>query len=312
MFIIIMDISGSFSNIILQYNKNIRDYNDNMRLYLEVIRQNQPNIRNRSSYDLAFYSPTRRSTNNILSSLFTPLQNISLENTSLQDVIVIPTSVQIANATEIIQFNESISNNNISCPITLDSFVNGENVCRIKHCSHLFKQNALHNWFRRNVRCPVCRYDIRDYRPDVLTDEDEIVMDDDDDDDEDDEDDEYSEIVNELLNERQTQTSMQTPTQTPTQTSTQTSMQTPTQTSMQTSTQTSMQTPTQTSTQTSMQTSNPNPTYTRNVSNVTNVIREFINNELANLPTDLSSSASELLYTFDIPLMLDMSGNLRL
>jgi hypothetical protein len=258
MFIIRMDISGSFSDIILQYNKNIRDYNDNMRLYLEVIRHNQRNIRN--NYDYTFYSPpTTRRTSNMLSSLFTPLQNISL-----QDVIVTPTTEQIANATEIIQFNEAISNNNISCPITLDSFVNGENVCRIKHCSHLFKQNALHDWFRRNVRCPVCRYDIRDY-------ENEVVVDNETDDDND-VDDEYSEIVNELLNENiQRESSTQTSTQNPTQTN-----------------------------------------YTRNVSNVTNVIREFINNELAHLPTDLTSSASELLYTFDIPLLLDMSGNLRL
>jgi hypothetical protein len=263
-----MDISGSFSDIILQYNKNIRDYNDNMRLYLEVIRHNQRSIRN--NYDYAFYSPPRR-TNNILSSLFTPLQN-----TSLQDVIVTPTTEQIANATEIIQFNEAISNNNISCPITLDSFVNGENVCRIKHCSHLFKQNALHDWFRRNVRCPVCRYDIRDYQPDVGNTGINIVNNETDDDDDDDVDDEYSEIVNELLNENIQR-----------------------QSSTQTSTQTSTQNPTQTN-------------YTRNVSNVTNVIREFINNELANLPTDLTSSASELLYTFDIPLLLDMSGNLRL
>lgn len=268
MFIIIMDISGNFSDIILQYNKNIRDYNDNMRLYLEVIRNNQLSIRN--NYDYAFYSPSRRSTNNILSSLFTPLQNISpLQNTSLQDVIIRPTEQQIENATEIIQFNEAISNNNISCPITLDSFVNGENVCRIKHCSHLFKQNALHDWFRRNVRCPVCRYDIRDYQPDVGNTVINAVNNETDDDDVDDE---YSEIVNELLNENiQRQTSTQTSTQTPTQTN-----------------------------------------YTRNVSNVTNVIREFINNELAHLPTDLTSSASELLYTFDIPLLLDMSGNLRL
>ena len=44
-------------------------------------------------------------------------------------------------------------------------------------------------------------------------------------------------------------------------------------------------------------------------SNVTNVIRDFINNELLNSP-NLTSSTSELLYTFDIPLSsLDISGS---
>ena len=40
---------------------------------------------------------------------------------------------------------------------------NGEQVFQIKHCGHNFRENALRNWFRTNVRCPVCRYDIRDY-----------------------------------------------------------------------------------------------------------------------------------------------------
>ena len=45
----------------------------------------------------------------------------------------------------------------------MEEFNHGERICQIKHCGHIFREEALRNWFRRNVRCPVCRYDIRNY-----------------------------------------------------------------------------------------------------------------------------------------------------
>lgn len=296
-----MDISGNFSNIMLQYNKNIRDYNDNMRIFLQVIQlQQQPiNVnqsvnQNVSDYNTFYYSrPLLRRTNNIFSSLFTSDIPLRQNNDNLQNVIVRPSEEQIENATETIRFDENISYNNTTCPITLVPFLHGENICRIKYCSHLFTRNALHDWFRRNVRCPVCRYDIREYQMndntdthldnadtytvdadnhhiDVDADNHHVDVDVDADthnhNEETSVDNDFDEIVNELLNEN-------------------------------------------------IINQNENPRqreFTRNVSSVTNVIRDFINNELANLPADLTTSGSELLYTFDIPLSLDMSGNLRL
>ena len=34
----------------------------------------------------------------------------------------------------------------------------------IKYCGHVFKTNLINQWFETNVRCPICRYDIRNYR----------------------------------------------------------------------------------------------------------------------------------------------------
>ena len=260
MFIIRMDISGNFGDIMFQYNKNMRDYNDNMRLYLDIIAnreriQSQNNYRNRNDYTYYYTQPVRP-LNNIFSSLFPTIRR---ENT-LQDVVVRPTQEQILDATEIIYFNENTENNNTNCPITLEPFTHGERICRIKHCSHLFKQDALNDWFRRNVRCPICRYDIRDYiNEDSETEAEETNNDNNDDN-------EYSEMVEELLNE-------------------------------------------------TMQRENPiqnrsnRNTFT---TNLTTAIRGFINNELSNLPPSLNNVASELLYTFDIPLSIDVSGNLRI
>ena len=256
MFIIRMDISGNLNDIMFQYNKNMRDYNDNMRLYLDIIaNRDRVNADNRR-YDYSYYYNQHIRPTNILSSLFFPTTR--RENT-LQDVIVRPTQQQIQDATEIISFDESVSNNNTNCPITLEPFGNGERVCRIKYCCHLFKQTALNDWFRRNVRCPVCRYDIRDY----VNEESDRELDEDNENEEN----EYLEMVEELLNETTTQNETQ--------------QQNPSTQNM----------------------------FTRNL---TDAIRGFVNNELSRLPTDLSSAASELLYTFDIPISVDISGNLRI
>jgi len=81
---------------------------------------------------------------------------------NFQDVVVYPTSEQINTATEQIEYINNGSNST-NCPITLDEFEEGEQVTRILHCGHIFKKSAIENWFCRNVRCPVCRYDIREY-----------------------------------------------------------------------------------------------------------------------------------------------------
>lgn len=84
-----------------------------------------------------------------------------LGDVSLIDVIVAPSLAEINNATRTIVFDSSASYVNTSCPISLEPFEHGQEICEIIHCGHLFNTDELHNWFRRNVRCPVCRHDIR-------------------------------------------------------------------------------------------------------------------------------------------------------
>jgi hypothetical protein len=84
-----------------------------------------------------------------------------------QDVVVRPTQEQIENATEQIVFRSSEDQTHTRCPITLEDFQDGDTVTRIRHCGHTFQNTGLSNWFTTNVRCPVCRYDIREWTPDV-------------------------------------------------------------------------------------------------------------------------------------------------
>jgi hypothetical protein len=84
------------------------------------------------------------------------------EQPLMEDVVVAPTQEQICNAVERIFIEQP--DPNVRCPISLEEFGRNDHILRIRHCKHIFKEESLLNWFRRNVRCPVCRYDIRDYR----------------------------------------------------------------------------------------------------------------------------------------------------
>jgi hypothetical protein len=181
--------------------------------------------------------------------------------TAQENVVIAPTAEQIANSTEELVYSSDVLLSNTSCPITLEDFQDGDALQRILQCRHTFKRAAIQNWFQRNVRCPVCRYDIRDYEhiysprsdplrsslPSSVIEQEEDL------------DGEFQDLVNEL--EEEARSTFIAPA-------------------------------------------------TSITSTLTNAVRTFINNELQRIP--VSTAARELLYTFDIPITIDMSGNYRL
>jgi len=78
------------------------------------------------------------------------------------DVVVSPTNREIEIATTVLRYD---SNNweydQHTCPISLEQFEENSEIRRINVCGHIFKKANIDRWFDRNVRCPVCRYDIR-------------------------------------------------------------------------------------------------------------------------------------------------------
>jgi len=106
----------------------------------------------------ATYVLTRQGRNRSTNTNPEPVQTQPL----MEDVVVAPTQEQISNAVERIFIEHP--DPNVRCPISLEEFGRNDNILRIRHCKHIFKEESLLNWFCRNVRCPVCRYDIRDYR----------------------------------------------------------------------------------------------------------------------------------------------------
>jgi hypothetical protein len=96
--------------------------------------------------------------------------NISqLLQSFLQPVEIIPTQSQIEAATRRVQYCDIVSPNNTSCPISMEEFNDNDIVTVIRHCSHIFNTEQITNWFTSSCRCPVCRYDIREYNSNVTS-----------------------------------------------------------------------------------------------------------------------------------------------
>lgn len=88
----------------------------------------------------------------------TLVMNIPLN--SLEDVPIVPTPTQISTATELRTLILPTQ-----CVICQEEMPTGTNAKRILHCGHLFHRPCIESWFQLNPRCPVCRYDIRDFQP---------------------------------------------------------------------------------------------------------------------------------------------------
>ena len=73
---------------------------------------------------------------------------------------------QISRATRLMPFRDISSNNETICPIDREILHDTDNVLQILECRHYFREANLRRHFRNSPRCPLCRYDIRDYIPD--------------------------------------------------------------------------------------------------------------------------------------------------
>lgn len=139
------------------YTMNNRSSNNTRRARPNIIRPT--NIRLGTNNVTDNGARMSQLTNTDFFNQFFNMFNTDLNN--LTPVTVRPTHAQIANATELININESMINT--TCPILQTSFQEGDRISRIKHCGHCFIEEGLMVWFNQSVLCPVCRYDIRDY-----------------------------------------------------------------------------------------------------------------------------------------------------
>jgi Ring finger domain len=135
----------------------------NLNLNLNGTRAtSRPLNANRRSY--AFQQPRQETSRNSLIStiLQSPLLTSTIRN-FYDPIVVRPTEAQIENAINRTTFGSIENPINTECPISLERFEEGSNVTQIAHCGHIFTPSELTLWFNNNVRCPVCRYDIRNY-----------------------------------------------------------------------------------------------------------------------------------------------------
>jgi hypothetical protein len=81
----------------------------------------------------------------------------------LDPIVIYPTQTQIELATRNVRYCDIVTPLNLSCPISLETFNDNDMVTVIRFCGHIFSTASLNTWFTTNCRCPVCRYDIRNY-----------------------------------------------------------------------------------------------------------------------------------------------------
>lgn len=144
-----------FTEILLRYNNTISQYQDNMGSLISIFRRLVPQETSvpRSRPPQAQPNPTT------FYYTWAPDNQPAFEN-----VVVSPSQEEIERATINNHYDTEDPPINTRCPITLDHFIGGDSVTTIHYCGHTFGSTAFTSWFRTNVRCPVCRYDIREYR----------------------------------------------------------------------------------------------------------------------------------------------------
>lgn len=176
-------------NVMTGYNRTMHTYNGNMTRFLSLVDEYRRDIRifqshqNMNQYFNSNIPRSNQNNQNVNNNTArTPTERIGVTHSgtifqpetifstlfpdlaaaSFTDVVVRPTQAQINIATQTMIYRDNLSLINTRCPITMEDFINDDRICMIRHCSHCFRESAIMNWFQSNVRCPVCRYDIRE------------------------------------------------------------------------------------------------------------------------------------------------------
>jgi hypothetical protein len=102
---------------------------------------------------------------NLLSHFINPNSNIPniglFPSNFAAPVVVRPTAAQIAAGSEIISLPGNAEPD--VCTICQDTLpLNTNTIRKLRSCGHMFHQTCIDAWFERNVRCPMCRHDIRE------------------------------------------------------------------------------------------------------------------------------------------------------
>lgn len=140
--------TNTFTNL---YNTEINNRNlfNNINRHRERDRNNNNNNNNRSNS----YSTLDGYARSVYEQFFNSI------------VPVRPTAEQIESASRLTRFGDIENPLSESCPISLDEFNDDDEVRQLLPCGHIFHPPQFQEWFSEHVRCPVCRYDIRNYRP---------------------------------------------------------------------------------------------------------------------------------------------------
>lgn len=107
----------------------------------------------------------RREAQNIINEILSPRLNLSPNSifgllfpgaAPTETDIVRPTQQTINEKTEV-----TTATARGDCSICQDAYEVGTSIRKIIYCQHAFHTSCIDTWFTRDVRCPMCRHDIR-------------------------------------------------------------------------------------------------------------------------------------------------------
>ena len=144
---------------ITEYNQIIRTHTDMMSEYNRNVRNILSIIQRNGEYGP---TPTPAPTPTTRSSSRSDIAALIylLSQSGVDDVRVGLTQSQIANSTDNVIYTSEAFPEITQCPISLDEFEDGEVVCQIRHCRHIFRRRNIMRWFETHSCCPVCRHDL--------------------------------------------------------------------------------------------------------------------------------------------------------
>lgn len=114
-------------------------------------------------FEFSSYIPTSNNTNTTRNITAFTNDIANAFSTFTDPVPIRPSESVLTNATRRVQYINIVRPLNTSCPITLERFDDTNEVTQLLGCGHIFNSTGIDSWFRNNVRCPVCRHDIRSY-----------------------------------------------------------------------------------------------------------------------------------------------------
>ena len=141
---------NDYNQIIRTHTEMMSEYNSNIRNILSIIQRNGEYTSTPTS------TPTTRSSSR--SDIATLIYLLS--QAGVDDVRAGLSPSQIENTTESVLYTTEAFPEITQCPISLEEFANGEVVCQIRHCRHIFKHINIMRWLETHTCCPVCRHDL--------------------------------------------------------------------------------------------------------------------------------------------------------
>ena len=156
----------------INYNTNMLQYQANIREMLRLINVNSINYRLRMNENRQTHQ-NRNSFRHFTNTTHRQNGNNSFLFSQWTQPLFNQTRPRILSQTQINQYTTTFTYsdqsqeliNETRCPISLENFQNGDSLCQIIGCGHVFLRTNLMNWFRRSHQCPICRYDLMNNRP---------------------------------------------------------------------------------------------------------------------------------------------------